>query len=85
MKTAKTTSCPQIIANFLTEINWKVAICLFFMGLFVFSDMFIDVILRQFEGSVDGIVPNTKGTTIQVTLLVLFYVIVDTMVRLQIL
>jgi hypothetical protein len=81
----KSTSFPQIIANMLMCINWKVAAFLFIMGLFLFSDLFIDSILRQVPGSVDGITPSSKGTLIQMSLLVLSYIFVDSMIKINVL
>lgn len=73
---------PSMSVNLLQQINIKVAIFLFILGLFLFSDIFIKTILSTFSNTIDGIdYPNTKGTIIQLVFLVIAYIIIDLLVQ----
>jgi hypothetical protein len=59
------------------RINWKIAMFLFVMGVFIMSDVFIDNVLAQGLGyEVDG-VPTTKGTLAQLLLISITYIALD--------
>jgi hypothetical protein len=66
--------------DLFSSINYKVAILIFIIGLFVFSDVFIDTFLTSMNGSVVGDEATTKGTVIQLLLLTLGYIAADLMV-----
>jgi hypothetical protein len=67
--------------GFAQNLNYKVAMFLFFASLMIFSDLFIEQILMKFKGSVEGDCPTSKGTIIQITFLVLFYLVIDLLVK----
>jgi hypothetical protein len=73
---------PSIGVNIIKKINFKISIFLFFIGMFIFSDVFIDNFLPK--DNVDGFCTDTKGTMIQLITLVLAYVVIDLMVQSEI-
>jgi hypothetical protein len=75
----------SMFSDLFNGVNYKVAILLFILGIIIFSDSFIECFLIGFAHSVDGDVPTTKGTMIQLILLTLGYVVVDLMVASNIL
>jgi hypothetical protein len=66
---------PSIGVDLIKKINFKVAIFLFFIGLFIFSDVFIENFLPK--NNIDGYCADSQGTMIQLLLFVCLYVIVD--------
>lgn len=71
----------SMTGGLITDINIKVAFLLFIIGVLIFSDVFIDGILRGIGGTVDDQCTTTKGTVIQLTLLSLAYIILDLVVK----
>jgi hypothetical protein len=69
-----------IFSDLFNNINYKVAILLFILGIFIFSDSFIETFLTGFKDSVEGDSPTTKGTMLQLIFLTLGYVMLDLMV-----
>lgn len=65
----------------LCSINFKIAIFLFFIGMLIFSDLFIDSFLSKIDGSVYGECTTTKGTMIQLLIFVISYLIIDLLVK----
>lgn len=74
---SKKTDFMKIGGNLVSNINFKVAFFLFFIGMILFSDIFIDGVLRKIDGAVIDESTSTKGTLIQLTLLVILYLVVD--------
>ena len=66
---------PSIGVNLIKRVNYKIAIFLFFIGIFIFSDMFIENFLPK--NAVDGNCANTQGTMIQLMAFVISYIIID--------
>jgi hypothetical protein len=79
---SKDTDFPSICVNVVKKINFKISIFLFFIGMFVFSDIFIDNFLPK--DNVDGYCADTKGTVMQLITLVLAYIVIDLMVQSEI-
>lgn len=71
----------KLSGNLLSNINWKVSFLLFIVGMLIFSDVFIDNVLRQFSGTVEVECTTTKGTMMQLTCIVLVYIFLDLMVK----
>ena len=67
--------------NLLLNVNYKVAFLLFLVGLIIFSDIFVQLILNNVKNAVDGLSITTKGTTIQLSILSLSYLIIDLLVK----
>lgn len=67
------------------NINWKVALFLFAISLFVMSDLFVEKFLSLVNNTVDIDTPNNKGTIIQVMVIVFSYIVVDLFVKREIL
>ncbi len=65
--------------DILGNINYKVAIFLFLVGLIIFSDLFVNKVLNIIDGTVstDGTSTTTKGTVLQLMLLCILYIVVD--------
>ena len=76
-KKAKKTDFMQMSGNMLSNINIKMSFILFFLGMIIFSDLFIDGFLNKFDGAVHGECTTTKGTIIQLLFLVIGYIIMD--------
>jgi hypothetical protein len=69
---------PSIGMDILKKTNFKVAFFLFIMGIFIFSDVFIENILSiKYR---DGNCATTTGTMIQLLFFVLFYLIIDLLI-----
>jgi hypothetical protein len=67
-------------SDLFNSINYKVALFLFILGIFIFSDLFVDGVLMSFRDAVYTDVPTTKGTTIQLMFLTIGYVLIDLLV-----
>jgi hypothetical protein len=67
--------------NVLQNINIKVAVLLLIIGMILFSDIFIDGVLAKINGTVHGECTTTKGTMIQLIMLVLSYIVIDLLVQ----
>jgi hypothetical protein len=73
---------PSMFVKLLSRINIKIAIFIFILGLFLFSDIFIRNILSTFNGAVSDLgYPTTNGTVIQLLFLVIAYLIIDLLVQ----
>lgn len=70
----------SMFSDLFNSINYKVAILLFIIGLFIFSDIFIEVFLVGVSGALNGDETTTKGTMLQLTLLTLGYIVADLLV-----
>lgn len=70
----------SMFSDLFNSINYKVAILLFIIGLFIFSDVFIETFLIGINNAVIGDETTTKGTTIQLIILTLGYIAADLMV-----
>jgi hypothetical protein len=69
----------------LDLVNVKMCLFLFMLGIILFSDVFINTILINFSDSVDGECTTTKGTIIQLMLLIVGYVIIDILIKCNVL
>lgn len=65
---------PSMSMDLFKKINFKIAIFLYIIGLFLFSDIFINGMLSSYS---ELGCPNTQGTVIQLTLLTIAYIVVD--------
>jgi hypothetical protein len=73
---------PSMFVKLFTHINIKVAIFIFILGLFLFSDIFTRSVLKIFNGSVNQLgTPTSHGTIIQLSFLVLGYILIDLLVQ----
>ena len=70
---------PSIGIELLKKTNFKIAIFLFLIGLFIFSDVFIENFLPK--NNVDGYCADSKGTMIQLLIFVLLYLVIDLLVQ----
>jgi hypothetical protein len=67
---------PSMGVDLIKRINFKVALFLLFIGLFVFSDVFIENVLpTNYQDGTNC--PNTQGTATQLIILVLLYIVID--------
>lgn len=66
--------------SFLSKLNWKVAIFIFFIGMLIFSDIFLSVI-SSIPGAVQGEEATTRGTLIQLLTLSISYLLIDVLVQ----
>jgi hypothetical protein len=66
---------PSMSMNLVKRVNYKISIFLFFIGIIIFSDFFIENFLPK--NAVDGNCANTQGTMIQLMAFVIMYILVD--------
>lgn len=84
-KKSKKTDLMKMTGNLLSNINYKVAFLLFVVSMILFSDVFIEGVLSGFSGAVDGDCTTTKGTMLQLLFMVIAYIILDLIVKYDIL
>lgn len=70
----------SMFSDLFDSINYKVAVLLFIIGLFIFSDIFIELFLVGINDAVIGDETTTKGTMIQLTMLTFGYIVADLLV-----
>ena len=66
-----------IIFDVFRRINFKIAFVIFFIGIFIFSDIFIENVLDIFSGTTEAGEVTGKGTTIQLMFLAIGYIFAD--------
>jgi hypothetical protein len=72
----------SILADFFTNVNYKLIIILFLAYVFLMSDLFLDKVLSKIDGAVSNRVHLTpKGTFINGVLLILLYMSADMLIR----
>jgi hypothetical protein len=67
--------------DIIRKLNIKVAFFLFFIGMILFSDVFINGVLIRIDGTVSGECTTTKGTLIQLMVLTVLYIVLDLCVK----
>jgi hypothetical protein len=74
---------PSMFVDIFKKVNFKIAFFLFVIGIFIFSDIFIENIIKPWSiDSVDGSdVPTSKGVFIQLIFLTLGYIGLDLLVQ----
>lgn len=73
---------PSMFNDLFRKLPLKVAFFLFILGVFIFSDVFIENVLMPFgEDNVDINCPTTKGTVTQLLFLCTGYMILDLLVK----
>jgi hypothetical protein len=70
---------PSIGIDLLKRVNFKVAFFIFIMGLYLFSDIFVEHVLPA--NYREGDTANTNGTMVQLILLVFAYMTIDLLVQ----
>ncbi len=78
---SKKTDFVKAGGDLFKKLNLKVAFFLFFIGMLLFSDVFINGILTHINGTVDGECTTTKGTVIQLLILTVLYIVLDLCVK----
>lgn len=71
----------NMFTDFFGKINFKIAIFLFIFGIFIFSDIFIEHVLGKIGNATSADATTSKGTMIQLLIMVLFYLVVDLFVQ----
>ena len=71
----------EMMNGILGELNIKMSMFLFIIGMFLFSDMFINSVLSKFDNTIAGECTTTKGTIIQLTLFILCYLVLDLLMK----
>lgn len=79
----KKTDFVSITGSLLSSINFKMGFFLFFLGMLVFSDLFINTVLNNFTDTIHGECTTTKGSIIQLLTLTVGFLILDLMVKFQ--
>jgi hypothetical protein len=65
--------------NVFYNINYKLPIFMFLIGMLIFSDLFIENCL--YNSAVDGEMATTKGTMIQLLLFCIILVVLDLLIK----
>lgn len=81
--TSKKTDLMKISGGVLGNINYKVGFLLFFIGMLLFSDVFIDNVLPGTMHDGAGCA-NTIGTVTQLTVFVFVYLVLDLLVKYEV-
>ncbi len=71
----------EIGGNIVKNISLKLGIFTFIFGLFVFSDLFIDMFFGKNNNYADGETTTTKGTIVQLTILCIFAVVINLLIN----
>jgi hypothetical protein len=73
---------PAMLMKLFSRVNIKIAIFIFILGLFTFSDIYVRNILSTFNGAVNQLgCPTSHGTIIQLSFLVIGYILIDLLVQ----
>ena len=82
-KTESKSDFVEALGNVTCNINFKMAIFLFIIGMCIFSDLFINGVLSKFDGAISasGECASTKGTIIQLTIFILLYLVLDLLMK----
>lgn len=73
---------PSMFMLLLSNINIKIAVFIYLIGILLLSDVFVKNVLSQFPDAVGTMgIPTTKGTLLQLLFLVILYLIVDLLVQ----
>ena len=72
---------PSMSVDLFKRINLKVAFFLTLMGIFLFSDVFIEKFLSNKYKDESGTTANTSGTAVQLTIFIIFYIVVDILIQ----
>lgn len=67
--------------NIASKINYKLSIFMFIIGMFIFSDLFVESFLHGIPDAVDGEYPTTKGTVVQLTVFCLVLLVLDLLIE----
>ena len=70
-----------VVVDILTQINYKTLLFLMFMFIVLNSDVFVTRILSHVDGAVDSKVVTNFGTILQAVTLGCTYVLMDGLVR----
>jgi hypothetical protein len=70
---------PSMGIDLIKRINFKVAFFILILSLYLFSDVFVEQFLPSDYQSAGC--ANTKGTTVQMIILVLSYILIDLLVQ----
>jgi len=71
----------EVGGNIFTNVPYKLTFFMFFIGMLLFSDLFINNVLSGIPDTVDGECPTSKGTIIQLLLYCLSLIICDLMIK----
>jgi hypothetical protein len=66
---------PSMGVDLIKRINFKVAFFIFILGLFIFSDIFIEILPTSYQDGTNC--TNSYGTVVQMVILVILYIIID--------
>lgn len=71
---------PSLTMDLVKKVNFKVSFFLFIMGIFLLSDYFTENCLpKSYSDGTNN--TNTWGALAQITILVIFYIVIDLLVQ----
>lgn len=71
----------KVSGSLIGDINYKLAFFMFIIGVFIFSDLFIEGFLSKFDNTVADEYPTTKGTMVQLLILCIFLIILELLIK----
>ena len=80
-ESSKKSDLINVGSGLLSNINYKLAFFMFILGMFLFSDLFIEQVLSNTPGAVDGECATSKGTMIQLLFYTVSLIILDLMIK----
>lgn len=75
----------DVVSSLSGKINFKIAICLFALVIFLNTNTYVEFVLSSVKGATDGINMTTKGTIITALILSLAYIALDLLVQYELL
>lgn len=77
----KSSDMMHAVVDALTKVNYKLAFFVFFIFLFITSDIFVNKVLGHFSGAVEHQEPTLRGATLQGLFMVLLFLLMDLLIR----
>ncbi len=68
---------PSMFTDLIGSVKWKTALFLFILMIFVFSNVYIDLVLNSVENATEADCPTNKGTLIQIFTVTVGYILLD--------
>ena len=71
----------KVSGNILSNVNLKLGFFLFVISMLIFSDLFVNNVMSGIDGAVSGEYCTSKGTIIQITILIVCFLVLDLVIK----
>lgn len=71
----------EMAKTLVGSINYKLALLMFVFGFIIFSNIFADKVVANFDGTIDNDTVNTKGTLVQLLFYTVVLIVIDLFVK----